>query len=385
MISLRSDNRVLTQNTKYAFLTNNYSSGVGTINITSAVGFSVDDFILIGEMGQESAEIFRIGSINSTTGDIVLHDANGLGVTTLYGHPESSKVYQMPYNQVKFYWTAATGTIADETPTFATTTPLSGWLTLDSTSWYTVYSDTLHSSGFGWFIYQNSITSEASSNSNPIPYVGFSANTVATVFADFDSLLNVSELKLVTISDKFAWLNEALSLLKNKLNLSNVEYTVSVPQIVTIISGTREYQLPDDFSDLISVSTYDSTSANPNGIQIEYMPVYQIDDYTGSETKYYLRNRYIGFVPTPTSGSYQYRYRARAVRVTSLSDYIDLPDNAFYALKDWMLYRSGLKFSNQNANVYLQSFTNLVNLFIQASVKRDANLDSWSIASSANT
>lgn len=384
MVTLRADNRVLTQNAKFAFLTNNYSSGVSTINITATVGFAVNDMILIGEMGQESAEIFRIGSINTSSGDVVLQAADGSGGVTLYGHPESSKIYQLPYNQIQFYWTAATGTITDETPTFDTNNPLGGLSTLDPTSWYTVYSDTAHSSGFGWFIYRNSVTTNASSNSNPIPYAGFNANTVAQVFADFDSLLNVSELKLVTIQDKFSWLNEALAQMKNKLNLSNVEYTVSTPQIVTVISGTSEYQLPDDFSDLISVSTYDTTSGTP-GTPIDFLPVYKIDTYTGDTTIYYLRNRYIGFKPTPTSGSFQYRYRARAARVTSLSDYIDLPDNSFYTLKDWMLYRSGLKFSNPNAPAYLTTFTNSLNIYIQASVKRDANLDSWDILSSANT
>lgn len=385
MVTLRSDNRVLTQNAKFAFLTNNYSSGSNTINLTSSVGFNVDDMILIGEMGQESAEIFRIASINSSSGDVVLHNAAGAGGTTLYGHAESSKVYRLPYNQIRFYWTAASGTIADETPVFNTTTPLEAWVDLDPTSFYTTFQDTGHSTGFGWFVYLNSVTSDASSNSNPIPYAGFSANTVAAVFNDFDSLLNVSELKLVTMSDKFSWLNEALAQLKNKLNLSNVEYTVSLPQIITIISGTPEYQLPDDFSDMISISTYDPTNTTTSGTTIDYLPVYKIDTYTGSDTKYYLRNRYVGFVPQPASGNFQFRYRARASRVTSLSDYIDLPDNSFYTLKDWMLFRSGLKFSNSNAPMYLQTFTNSVNMYIQASVKRDANLDSWDIAANTNT
>jgi hypothetical protein len=204
------------------------------------------------------------------------------------------------------------------------------------------------------------------------------------VFEDFDSLLNVNELKLVTVSQKFSWLNEALGQLKNKLNLNNVEYTVSTPQIITIVSGTAEYMLPADFSDLISVSTY-NTDTNTKGTEVEFIPVYKIDTYTDRVVKYYVRNRYIGFTPTPTSGSYQYRYRAKSTRVTSLSDYIDLPDDAFYTLKDWMLYRAGLKFSNPNAPVYLQSFNNSVNGYIQASVKRDANLDTWDISPSANT
>lgn len=384
MISLRSDNRVLTQNSKYAFLTSNYSSGVSVINITAAVGFSVDDFILIGEMGQESSEIFRIGAINSSSGDITLQTTAGVGTTTLYGHAESSKVSILAYDTIRFYWTAATGTVADETPTFAATTPLSAWLPFDPTSWYTVYADTLHSSGFGWFVYQNSITSEASTNSNPIPYVGFSGNTVASIFADFDSLLNVNELKLVTLNDKFSWLNEALSQLKNKLNLNNVTFTASTPQIITVVSGTAEYILPADFSDLISVSTY-STTPNTPGTPVEYISISKIDEYTNSDVRYYLRGRYIGFVPTPTSGYYQYRYRAKSTRVTGMSDYIIVPDEGYYALKSFMLYRSGLKFANSNAGTYLQDFTNNINLFIQSAVKQDANLDTWGIAESSNT
>src|ERR1035437_391402 len=347
-VTLRSDNRVLTQNSKYAFLTNNYSSGVGTINVTSAIDFAVNNFILIGEMGQESAEIFRVGSVNTGSGDITLQDVAGNSTTTTYGHPESSKVYHMSYNQVNFYWTAATGTVADEVPTFSSNTSLSGWVSLNPTSVYTVYSDTLHPTGFGWFVYKNSITSEASSNSNPIPYTGFNGNTVASVFADFDSLLNVSELKLVTTQDKFSWLNEALSQYQNKLNLNNVSFTVSLPQIVTIISGTAEYQLPDDFSDLLSVNTYDPANPTVAGSDIDFIPVYKIDgyqsnainfsnNYVGTGIRYYLRGRYIGFDPIPLGGYFQYRYRAKSSRVTGLSDYIILPDNAFYVLKDWML------------------------------------------------
>lgn len=383
MIALRADNRVLTQNARYAYLTYNYTDGVSLVNITQPVGFSAGDFILIGDVGLENSEIFKIGSI-SADGDITLQDKNGNSTNTLYAHSESSKVYQLTYNQIKYYWTAATGTIADETPTFNTSNPLSGFLDLDPTSWYTIYQDTAHSSGFGWFVYYNSVTTETSTNSNPIPYGGFSSNTVASVFEDFDSLLNVNELKLVTVSQKFSWLNEALGQLKNKLNLNNVEYTVSTPQIITIVPGTAEYMLPADFSDLISVSTY-NTDTNTKGTEVEFIPVYKIDTYTDRVVKYYVRNRYIGFTPTPTSGSYQYRYRAKSTRVTSLSDYIDLPDDAFYTLKDWMLYRAGLKFSNPNAPVYLQSFNNSVNGYIQASVKRDANLDTWDISPSANT
>jgi hypothetical protein len=335
-------------------------------------------------MGKEGAEIFRIGSI-SPSGDITLQTAAGVGTTTLHGHPESSKVYKIDYNQVNFYWTATAGTIADETPTFSSSTPLSGWLDLDPSLWHTIYEDTSNSTGFGWFVYRNSVTSEASTNSNAIPYAGFSYQTVSAVFAGFDSLLNVSELKLVSLSEKFFWLNEALAQMKNKLNLSNIEYTVSTEQTLSISAGTAEYQLPDDFSDIVSI-TDGQNSSTTNRYDIPYMSIAAVPAYTGDTIHYYLRNRYMGIVPTPTaSTTYYYRYRRKATRVTGLHDYIDLPDNAFYALQDWMMYRACLKFTKPSAPIYLQTFTNSINLYIQASVKRDANLDTWGVADSANT
>jgi hypothetical protein len=290
-------------------------------------------------------------------------------------------VYVLPYNQIRFYWTAAVGDITDEDPTFDTDTPLTGFLSLDPASWYTVYEDESNSTGFGWFLYQNSVTAVLSQESNPIPYAGFSGNTVAQVFDDFDSMLNINELKLVTISEKFSWLNEAISLLKNKLNLNNVEYFVSTEQTLTIVSGTQEYILPSDFSELVYI--HDGTDAK---LPIPFMNVQKAGGYTGSVTHHYLRNRYIGFTPSPTaSATYKYKYRSKATTVSSLSTYLDLPDNAFYSLKDFMLYRASLKFTNvQMADNYYQSFINSVNSSVQASVKRDANLDTWSIAPEAN-
>lgn len=392
MIVLQSDNRVLVANSKYTYLTQNYSSGVSTINVANTEPLAVNNFILLGEFGHADAEIFRIVSIDSATGDIVIGDENGAIDTTIQAHPESTKVTFLPYNKVKFFWTAATGTISDEDPTFSTANPLSDWTDLDPSSYYTNYTDSTNLTGFGWFEYKNSYTTEVSQESNPIPYIGFSLNTVSNVFTDFESLLNVRELKMVSLADKFAWLNEALAVLKNKLNLTNCEYTVSSVQTLSIVSGTKEYQLPDDFADMVEITNGLNTSST-TGRSIPFMPVSKALSYGGDTmggwlnnyystslgmVYYYLRGRYIGFVPTPdTSATYYYTYRKKATRLTSLSDYIDLPDNAFYCLKDFMMYRAKLKFSDPSAATYYQAFADGVNLFMQSAVKRSANLDSW--------
>jgi hypothetical protein len=379
VITLRSDNRVLALNAKYSFLIDNYSSGSSTIYVTNTEGIEEDSFILIGEFGQETAEIFKCGTVTPSTGAVILETKDGAPATTVYAHAESTRVYVLPYNQIRFFWTAPTGTIADENPVFDSSTPLTSWVDLEPGHWYTTYEDGSNSDGFGWFVYKNSITTESSQESNPIPYAGFSYNTVANIFEDFDSLLNVNELKLVSIGDKFAWLNEAIALIVNKLNLTNTEYLVSSTKTINVVAGTPEYQLEQDFSDMVEI-------VDSSGRPIPYMHIQEAMTNQGTVPHYYLRGRYIGFTPTPEADIvYSYRYRPRSSVITSLSTYIDLPDNAFYSLKDWMMYRACLKFNNPMSDTYYQSFSNSVNLYIQSAIKRDSALDTWTIARESNT
>lgn len=380
MITLRADNRVLVNNAKFSYLVQNYQPNVPSMEVTNSEPFAVGDPILISEMGQSDAEVLKIHDISS--GVITLGDVNNVVVNTIHSHPESTRVTVLQFDQIQFYWTPATGTIADEAPVFNDLIPLTGWVPLDPSSYYSTFADTGHASGFGWFMYKNALTGETSMPSNAIPYAGFTMNTVSQVFSDFDSLLNTNELKLVSISDKFSWLNEALAVLKNKLNLTNAEFTVSVPQTITTVVGTEEYMLPDDFSDVVEITTA------INGRTVEFIPVSKIMANNGTMptvSRYYLRGRYIGFSPIPTEATtYNYTYRTKSTRVTSLSAYIDLPDNAFYSLKDWMMYRAYMKFNNPLATAYYQSFKNSVDLFMQSAVKRSANLDSWEMGAGTN-
>lgn len=380
MLTLRADNRVLANNSKFAYLISNYQSNISSADVSNTEPFSVDTPILLSDWGQTDAEALVVNTIAGMT--ISFGDSNNIATTTSYPHPESTKVTALQFNQIRFFWTAALGTIADETPTFDSNTPLTDWTALDPSSYYSTYSDTAHSTGFGWFQYKNSISGETSQESNAIPYLGFNLNTAQQVFVDFDSSLNTNELKLVSVAEKFSWLNEALAVLKNKLNLTNVEFTVSTPQTVTTTANTTEYILPDDFSDIVEFTgaTY---------LPIDFIPVSQVMTNNGkmpSITGYYLRGRYLGLSPTPTDTGtvYHYTYRAKAVRVTNLSTYIDLPDNMFYSLKDWMMYRAYMKFNNPLAATYYQGFKNAVDLFMQSAVKRNANLDTWGIDPSSN-
>lgn len=361
-------------------------SGQSSLTVVNSTDISANKFLLVGLFGNPTSELFEVISVDTATQSVVLGDpTTGNPTTTSFSHTESTRVTVLPFNQARFYWTAATGTIADETPTPDLLNPLSSWLNIEPSAWFTSYEDGTHSTGFGWFLFQNSFTSEASQWSNAIPYGGFATNSVQFIFNDFMSLLNNRELKLINNQDMFSWLNEGNNLIRNKLNLSNPEYTVSTVQTINFVAGTSEYQLPADFGDLVQIT--DNTTRKT---QIEWISIKDAMTYLQSTLKYYLRGRYIGFVPTPDSlsvnsvSSLSYRYRSKGGRFTGLDDIVDLPNNGAFVLKDWMMYRACLKFQNPNAQIYYKAFNDGLNQMIVSSFHRDANLDSWGIAPWAN-
>lgn len=378
MITLSADNRTLVADSKYSYLTTNYASGVSGINILNAADtFAADDYLLLGNFGSENAEIVQIDTVNTTTGAIVLVAA------TKFAHSESTKVSILPYNQVQFY-----RTVLDDISGAVSLT--GGYINIQASDWFSIYNDEVNTTGYGWFIFYNSTTTQTSQASNSMPYAGFGNSTIEDILNDFYSLLNNKELKLVTRADALSWLNEGYSRMRNRLNMTNVEYSATALTPLTIVGGTAEYDLPSDFYQLLSITAAmdsgDPTAAgNMAKYPIDYISLREAFGYMGSQTRYYIRGTKIGFVPTPsTGGTYQYMYMTKTTRLDSNSDSVDLPDNGFYVIKDFMMYRAYMKFTNPNATIYFKAFNDGIDQMVIASMDRDANLDSFGIDASAN-
>lgn len=378
MITLQGDNRVLTQAQKFTYLTTNYSSVVTSFYVLNATdsAYVANAFLLLGNFGAEDAEIVKISSVNSTTGLITLTSS------TIFSHPESTHVTVIPYDQIRFFHTTDT--------TFNVSTPLTGYINLQPSDWFSTYDDGSFSTGYGWYTFYNSVTTTLSQPSNAIPYVGFDINTTEDILNDFFSLLSNKELKLVTREDALSWANEGYGRMRNKLNLTNVEYTASDITSLSIVAGTIEYDLPDDFDHLITIisgeNITDPGQFNVTKAGIDFIPLREAFSYNGVDPRYYIRGFKIGFIPTPgASTTYYYMYLKTASLISLNNDEVNLPNGGQYIIKDFMMYRAYLKFQNMAmAKVFLDSFNNGLNDMIISSVKRDANLDTFGIVRSAN-
>lgn len=361
MPTLKADNRQLVKNAKFSYLSTNYASGVSSIVVTNSAGFSANDYVVLGEFGHESTEVVQVSTVTAGTHTLALSAA------TKFPHPESTRATVIQYNQVRFYHTT--------TATFATSDPVSTYLDLEADAFFTRKIDSTYSSGFGWFVFYNSTSASTSANSNAIPYGGFDEESVKKIFDAFWSLLNNKEQKLINTDDAFRWLNEGYSITKNELNLVNPEYSVPAQEEISILSGTAEYDLETDASNLVSVT-------DGNGDDIPYATLqkvhYMKQNASGQRTHYYLRNKKIGFVPTPTSDTtFYYYYRQKTTKLTSYYDSVDLPDNNFYFLVDFMMYRASQKLTRPNPEQHLKLFEAGVNRMKVTSNKQNANLDSF--------
>jgi len=369
-ITLRADNRALTKNAKYSYLTQNYASAQSSVVVDNSNLASANDYALFGEFGSETAEIVQISTVTSAT-----HTLN-LATNTIFAHAESTKITIIPYNQVRFYHTA--------TATYATDTLLSTE-NIQADSTHTIYQDTSNTTGFGWFVFYNSTSTDLTSNSNAIPYAGFGENSVKKIRDNFFSLLNNKEARLISDDEFFSWLNEAYSICINELNLVNKEFNVEASESISVVSGTSEYSMSGfdpPFSDVVSI--YDET----NNVYVEKIKLSEVDDWdenSGNTAKYYLRGSVVGFSPQPGEDvTMTMKYISTSPTLTSYYDNIDLPTNNYYFLKDYLMYRAIPKLNRGNAELYFNNFNMGIQRMKMVSHKRDNYQDRWEVADSAN-
>lgn len=71
-----------------------------TVNLQSSVNYTVNDYIVIGNEGSETAEIVQIASIPNTT---------SITVTTTLAHKKGEPIVKFRYNKRKFYGSITTG------------------------------------------------------------------------------------------------------------------------------------------------------------------------------------------------------------------------------------------------------------------------------------
>jgi hypothetical protein len=360
-VILSADNRALVRSARSSYLTRTHYGSNSTLYVANGTVFATDDLALIGEVGFEQAEIVRITSPAA--------DSVAVSPSSSFAHSESARLTIVPYDQVEFYWTAAN--------VFSTGTLLST-SSVTPDEWFTSYTDQAHLTGYGWYRWKNSVTGDYSGPSNAIPYTNYARNTVKNAIDAFYALLGQNDRKLVTIDMAMEWLNEANDEARDTLGMSQSEYgATDGSDSIAITAGVTEYALPDDFGELIPGTViYDSELTDP----IDYADKQSYLDSGYSDTRYYIRGSYIGFLPVPVADkTVTYAYQVNPAGLTSFSEVIGLPKTGFNCLKDFMLYRAGERLNRSDYKQHYETFKERMGAMVARGVNRDGSEDSWTI------
>lgn len=354
----------MTKSQPYTFTVGNLASGVNAVAAARVMdsGFSADDFILVGEMGTETAEIVQIDSFGTSTFNL-----NG---TTSFAHPDTTRVTRVPYDKVQFYWTA--------TDTFDTDNPVGAAVTVHTDSWYTQVDDTSHSTGYGWAVFLNSDSGDIAASTSPIPYSNFSRRTVKRVLDSFWMTLGSTDRKHVTLDMAMEWLNEAYDKVSNAYGMVNEDHASSDgTDTIAVVSGTSKYLLPEDFDEMLYM-TVDGTRLDPTPSRDTY------DSGDWIDTRYTIRGQYIEFSPAPTSDyTVTYRYQKLQAELTSYHQVIDLPKRGFNILKDYMLFRASTATKRPDLAAHYALFDNEVKEIVAQAINLDNSMDSFGISDQA--
>jgi len=161
-----ANNLSLTRNVKSTTLADDADAAGSTLTVDSIFGFSTDQILCIGEIGDEKTELIKTHAATSPTGTTIT-----LASALVYDHPQSAKVYIVHWDDAVF---AHADTIAGTKTTLSTTD-----LQVDQEE--TQYSDSAETAGFYFYRLKNTITGDFSTWSDPLPYDDYADNTVMSI------------------------------------------------------------------------------------------------------------------------------------------------------------------------------------------------------------
>lgn len=160
------DNSSLTEDKKHTYLTVDFTSGTSLV-VQNISGFGTCQVILMGEIGQEEAEIVQTNTATAPSGSTIY-----LASEPTYDHSVDTKITQIDWNQFEITH-AATVTGVKSTLTYGEA------LQLDMPE--SQYKDTTQTSGYYFIRMVDTVGSSYSSYSDPVPYAGYPSNSVWSI------------------------------------------------------------------------------------------------------------------------------------------------------------------------------------------------------------
>ena len=222
IISLQHRNDVLTIDhsplitgaVNESYLTAQGASGVGTLTVKNITGFAINQILLVGELGNENAEIILTHASTAPSGTTVTLASN-LART----HAVGTRVRVILFNQYELsHAVTATGsktllTVSGGEPPSSLG---SGLVAIDPSVKHQKYHNTEFTSGFYFARYKDSVAGTFGGYTDALAYGGWDANTVGAVIEQALDELDLNLSDKITKHSCYRWLTDGLNLIKGK-------------------------------------------------------------------------------------------------------------------------------------------------------------------------
>ncbi|HET8708932.1 MAG TPA: hypothetical protein VFL85_01485 [Candidatus Saccharimonadales bacterium] len=216
-------------NLQKSYLSNSYAAGATSLVVRDANGFAANDFILLGDMGNEKSEVVQVSAVNADKITLTIS-------ATKFPHSSDDPVYVLKYNQIKFYRSTTT---IDGSYTEQAAVDIS----VDAPE--TNYDDATGLSSYFYKIsYYNSETTVESSFSDPIPGSGYTRKQVGAILNDFFTEVGDREQTYMSVPQALSVMNEVNDDLTSQ---SSKPYRfLRASTTLTITANEDRIALPDD-------------------------------------------------------------------------------------------------------------------------------------------
>lgn len=178
------------------FLTSNTASGVTTLNVKNITGFTTNQTLIIGILGNQGTEIVKTHASTAPANGVIT-----LAAATIFPHSASTFVVAIAYDQVEI----STASTESGSKSVLTTTNI----TVDSNT--TNYDDTLNSSGYYFARFYNTIGLNYSAYSDAIPATGYTLKSARKVIDNALGMINKEIGTVITDSYAFAQIDSCQS------------------------------------------------------------------------------------------------------------------------------------------------------------------------------
>jgi len=205
------------------------NAGATTLTVESISAFATSDFILIGELGSERAEIVQINASVSPSGTTITLVVGG----TTHAHTPGDPIYKVDYDQVEFSRATTESGGKSVLATSGVTAEL-----MD-----TIYDDTTNSTGYGFWRFKNSSTTTYSGYSDAIPYAGYEIDSVNEILDRALSVAGTVVNPRLKLEHLYKFLNDFITL-ANSYNKRWSEAKVLDEELDTLTTGDWEVSLP---------------------------------------------------------------------------------------------------------------------------------------------